>query len=1008
MADSWGIRRGNSFGFVLVRCITSGLITKPWLLPPGNFAIAKSNIDAQNLNAYSFAAPAADSVRWCNKSPQEQRKCEALKTATGHFTCLEKSDTMQCIEAIKAGMADAITLDGGDIYEASLANYDLHPIIAEDYGETSSDTCYYAVAVVKKGSGFSFSELKGKKSCHTGLGKSAGWNIPIGTLVSEGILEWEGPEIEQIESAVSRFFSASCVPGAAKDLYPKLCELCANCARSHTEPYYDYEGAFKCLKDGKGDVAFVKHLTVKDADPNVYELLCKDGSRKELGDYLSCSLARVPGHAVVTRSDKNLAHKIWQYIEAAKSTFPNLFKSSDYGGKNLMFKDSTKRLVLAPDNMNAYLYLGAEYMHIIQALKKKEPTSTPTDPVKWCVVGKKEREKCDAWSINTCTVAECDKGKIKCISGVSADDCIEKIMKKEADAVTMDGGYVYTAGKCGLVPVMAENYDAGKDHCMLIVITSKRCLKDGKGDVAFVKHLTVKDADPNVYELLCKDGSRKELGDYLSCSLARVPGHAVVTRSDKNLAHKIWQYIEAAKSTFPNLFKSSDYGGKNLMFKDSTKRLVLAPDNMNAYLYLGAEYMHIIQALKKKEPTSTPTDPVKWCVVGKKEREKCDAWSINTCTVAECDKGKIKCISGVSADDCIEKIMKKEADAVTMDGGYVYTAGKCGLVPVMAENYDAGKDQCHYNRLGLCFKMNAVVLNLSVNKYSYTNSVKPAAKKCVALQNWDLCVTAMLPCSYYAVAVVKKDSPLTWATLKDAKSCHTGLGRTAGWNIPMGILKKTVINDCDFSKFFSQSCVPGANKTSSLCSLCAGDKKATIGGDDSKCLENDSESYYGYAGALRCLIEGGDVAFVKHTTVFDNTEGRNIPTWAKNYKPSDFKLLCYNGATATAPPSDYMKCNLAQVPAHAVMTRPESRDVVVRLLKEQQREFGSSQTDADTFKLFKSETKDLLFKDSTKCLAEVAPRTTAEGFLGKEYYDSVTGLAACMASGKENPKCKSN
>ncbi|XP_033894951.3 serotransferrin-2 [Acipenser ruthenus] len=675
------------------------------------------------LTAYSFAAPAADSVRWCNKSPQEQRKCEALKTATGHFTCLEKSDTMQCIEAIKAGMADAITLDGGDIYEASLANHDLHPIIAEDYGETSSDTCYYAVAVVKKGSGFSFSELKGKKSCHTGLGKSAGWNIPIGTLVSEGILKWEGPEKEQIESAVSRFFSASCVPGAAKDVYPKLCELCANCARSHMEPYYDYEGAFKCLKDGKGDVAFVKHLTVKDADPSVYELLCKDGSRKELSDYLSCSLARVPGHAVVTRSDKNLAHKIWQYLEAAKSTFPNLFKSSDYGGKNLMFKDSTKRLVLAPDNMNAYLYLGAEYMHIIQALKKKEPTSTPTDPVKWCVVGKKEREKCDAWSINTCTVAECDKGKIKCISGVSADDCIEKIMKKEADAVTMDGGYVYTAGKCGLVPVMAENYDAAA------------CL------------------------------------------------------------------------------------------------------------------------------SSSPA------------------------------KG-----------------------------------------------------------------------------------------------------------SYYAVAVVKKDSPLTWATLKGVKSCHTGLGRTAGWNIPMGILKKTVINDCDFSKFFSQSCVPGANKTSSLCSLCAGDKRVTIGGDDSKCLENDSESYYGYAGALRCLIEGGDVAFVKHTTVFDNTEGGNIPKWAMDYKPSDFKLLCYNGATDTAPPSDYMKCNLAQVPAHAVMTRPESRDVVVRLLKEQQREFGSSQTDADTFKLFKSETKDLLFKDSTKCLAEVAPRTTAEGFLGKEYYDSVTGLAACMAS----------
>lgn len=33
------------------------------------------------------------------------------------------------------------------------------------------------------------------------------------------------------------------------------------------------------------------------------------------------------------------------------------------------------------------------------------------------------------------------------------------LQKGEADAVTLDGGLVYTAGVCGLVPVMSERYD---------------------------------------------------------------------------------------------------------------------------------------------------------------------------------------------------------------------------------------------------------------------------------------------------------------------------------------------------------------------------------------------------------------------------------------------------------------------------------------------------------------------------------------------------------------------
>lgn len=48
--------------------------------------------------------------------------------------------------------------------------FNLKPIVAESYGALGGS--YYAVAVVKKSSSYqSFSDLRGSKSCHTGIGK---------------------------------------------------------------------------------------------------------------------------------------------------------------------------------------------------------------------------------------------------------------------------------------------------------------------------------------------------------------------------------------------------------------------------------------------------------------------------------------------------------------------------------------------------------------------------------------------------------------------------------------------------------------------------------------------------------------------------------------------------------------------------------------------------------------------------------------------------------------------
>lgn len=68
------------------------------------------------------------------------------------------------------------------------------------------------------------------------------------------------------------------------------------------------------------------------------------------------------------------------------------------------------------------------------------------------------------------------------------------------------------------------------------------------------------------------------------------------------------------------------------------------------------------------------------------------------------------------------------------------------------------------------------------------------------------------------------------------------------------------------------------------------------------------------------MVEGGgQVAFVKHTTVSENTDGKRRAWWARNRLRGDFELLCPDGKRAQM--NEFERCALGVVKANAIVTR---------------------------------------------------------------------------------------
>ncbi|TNN12749.1 Melanotransferrin [Schistosoma japonicum] len=469
------------------------------------------------------------------------------------------------------------------------------------------------------------------------------------------------------------------------------------------------------------------------------------------------------------------------------------------------------------------------------------------------------------------------------------------------------------------------------------------------------------------YELLCPtkfpNGSwTASTASSANCNWGRIPSRMIMTsliQSDITVYTKFLELLvqhfglNGISASMFNLFSSIGYTTSNgnnvthhLMFSDFTKNIYI-PSTTETETYYRWIDPSFKKALKKLESCPLPT--LGWCVIDEFEMSKCQRMS--SAFSAKRIQPEMFCLQANSTIDCMKLIKDGYADMVTLEAGDLYIAGKYfDLVPIVAENYGNGP-------------------------------------------------------YYYAVAIVEKVNPgLLISNWRHRRTCHSGVGKAAGWIIPLNTVldtRQVIVLDGHlvhaFGELISRACVPGilnkaydqtGTNSLNLCELCTG-------GNADRCHRDNLELYYGDAGAFRCLIEGADIAFARHTTVHSNTGGRNPNFWARDLREDNYEILCPDGRRAEA--HDWSTCNLGKISSNVVVTAnyksENERTNMWRLLQYGQ-EYYSSDSDP-VFQMFNSEfgQKDLIFNDDTESLHLIPwENQTYEAWLGKRFIQIVENL----------------
>ena len=222
-----------------------------------------------------------------NPSANPQILADFIAAQSGYAVELYPINSdIAAIEALRFGHADIAFLDGGAAWIA-WQQHGLDAILADQ--KSDGITSYTAQAWVLADSDIqSLEDLEGKDSCHTGWLKSAGMLMPMGYMINNGIVDVNGDadDISSLRTTIEEYFGNASIPEKG-DLY------------------YSYSGAFRCMTEGVGDVAFGKTTSYEDHCEGNDWCLERDQYRP-----LEPVFGQVPSHPVMVNTETTSQEKI--------------------------------------------------------------------------------------------------------------------------------------------------------------------------------------------------------------------------------------------------------------------------------------------------------------------------------------------------------------------------------------------------------------------------------------------------------------------------------------------------------------------------------------------------------------------------------------------------------------------------------------------------------------------------------------------------------------------------